>query len=94
LIVWETPGDAIGNLIDNLLRTGQRVADAIGPWEEPRRPPPPTGHVRLNMLTPSGLHFGEGPLDALSVDPMGGPLIAAGTSLMKALIARAETTTA
>jgi hypothetical protein len=92
LIVWDSQDDSIGNLIDDLLRTGQSVADVIGRWEEPRRPAPPKGHVRLNMLTPSGLHFGEGPLDALSVDPMGGPLIAAGTRLMMALIERAKTT--
>jgi hypothetical protein len=94
LIVWESPDDSIARLIDDLLRAGQRVADLIGPWEERRRPAPPKGHVRLNMLTPSGLHFGEGALDALSVDPMGGPVIAAGTILMKALIERVTATTA
>jgi hypothetical protein len=42
------------------------------------------------MLTAAGLHFGEGPFDALSEDPMGGAVIAAGTELMQALIARVE----
>ena len=79
--------------IDALLTAGQRVADAIGPWKEPRRGPPPNGHVRLNMLTASGLHFGEGPFEILSTDPTGGPVIAAGTVLMQALIAHAQATT-
>lgn len=91
VIVWDAPDAAIGRLIDDLLQAGQQVADRIGPWEGPRRPAPPTGSIRLNLLTPSGLHFGEGPFAALSADPMGGPLIQAGTNLMQALIARAET---
>jgi hypothetical protein len=94
LIVWEASGTDMDERIDTLLNAGQRVANAIGPWEKPRRGPPPKGHVRLNMLTPSGLHFGEGPFEILSGDPMGGPVIAAGTMLMQALIQRAQSTTA
>jgi hypothetical protein len=90
LVVWEAVDSTISKLIDDLLSEAQRVADMIGPWEEPRRGPPPKGHVRLNMLTASGLHFGEGPFASLSEDPMRGPLIAAGTRLMTALISRAE----
>jgi hypothetical protein len=92
LVVWEAADSEIGALIVDLLREGQRVADMIGPWEGPRRPAPPRNHVRLNMLTESGLLFGEGPLAVLGDDPMGGPVIAAGTALMSALIARAEQT--
>lgn len=94
LIVWEAAGADMDHRIDALLTEGQRVANAIGPWEEPRRGAPPKGHVRLNMLTPSGLHFGEGPFEILSNDPMGGPVISAGTELMQALIAHAQPTTA
>ena len=94
LVVRETADDQMAKLIANLLREGQGVADVIGPWEEPRRPPPPKNHVRINMLTASGLHFGEGPFEALSADPMGGPVIAAGTSLMQAIIERAQQRTA
>jgi hypothetical protein len=91
LIVWETAADPeIGGLIRALIAEGQRVAELIGPWEEARRPAPPTHHIRLNMLTASGLHFGEGPMAGLSTDPKGGPLIHAGTRLMQALIARAQ----
>ncbi len=72
LIVWEASGNDMDQRIDALLNAGQLVANAIGRWEEPRRGPPPKGHVRLNMLTPSGLHFGEGPFEILSTDPMGG----------------------
>jgi hypothetical protein len=94
LIVWEATGKDMDQRVDALLHAGQHVANAIGPWKEPRRGPPPKGHVRLSMLTPLGLHFGEGPFEILSADPMGGPVIAAGTVLMQALIERAQSTTA
>lgn len=94
MIVWEASDDGVSRLIAGLLHEGQRIADVIGPWTEPRRPPPPENHVRINMLTPAGLHFGEGPLAVLSVDAMGGPVIAAGTRLMMTLIERAGATTA
>jgi hypothetical protein len=37
------------------------------------------------LLTPSGLHFGEGPMDVLARDALGGPLVAAATVLMRGL---------
>jgi hypothetical protein len=92
LIVWETRDESIDRLIDKVVQVGQLVAEAIGPWKEARRPAPARGHARLNMLTPSGLHFGEGPFEALSQDPMGGLMIAAGAELMQALIARVGAT--
>jgi hypothetical protein len=95
LIVWDTPDPPpdppIAVLIADLIQAGQRVAEVIGPSREPRRAPPPKRHVRMNLLTCSGLHFGEGPFAALSADPMGGPVVAAGALLMKSLIDRAET---
>jgi len=90
LIVWEESESEMNSHIDELLRAGQRIADAIGPWDKERRTAPPKGHVRINMLTALGLHFGEGPFGVLSADPMGAPVILAGTQLMKALIERAE----
>lgn len=90
LIVWEQPDPTMSVLIDAVLLAGQRVAYRIGPWEGPRRPAPPKDHVRISMLTASGLHFGEGPFDELANDPIGSPVILAATRLMKALIERAE----
>jgi hypothetical protein len=43
----------------------------------------------VSLLTPSGLHFGQGPLGALSTDPMAAPIFEAGTALMLALVERA-----
>jgi hypothetical protein len=94
LIVWGTQDAEIAGLVAALLRAGQGVADFIGPSTEPRRRPPPQSHVRLNMLTASGLHFGEGPIAAIAVDPMGASVLGPGTVLLKALIGRAAATTA
>jgi hypothetical protein len=89
LIVWEADEPQMSTLIDALLEAGQHIAEVIGPSKEPRRGPPPKGHVRLNMLTRSGLHFGEGPFSEFSKDPMAAPTINAGTSLLTALVTRA-----
>lgn len=89
-VVWERPDESLDQTIDSLLEAGKVVADKIGPWEEARPPAPPQGQVRISMLVPSGLHFGQGPFEALSRDPLGGPVIAAAMQLMQSLIARTE----
>jgi hypothetical protein len=68
-----------------MLRVGQRVADAIGPWEEDALPPLPAGHTRLTLLTPSGPHLGQGPDEALRADPMAAEFLAAATALLVAV---------
>lgn len=90
LIVWESRDPQVDTHIDQLLRAGQRVAENIGPGNVPRRAPPSNGQVRLNLLTPSGLHFGEGPFGTLARDPTAGPIITVGAKLMGALISRAS----
>jgi hypothetical protein len=85
-IVWERPDESLDQAIDSLLAAGRMVAAQIGPWEGPRPPAPPKGQVRISMLVPSGLHFGQAPFDALSGDPLGGPVIVAAMQLMQSLI--------
>lgn len=87
-IVWEHPDTSLDDEIDALLQAGEVVANKIGPWEQARPAAPQTDHVRLNMLTPSGLHFGYGPFKTLSQDPMGKAIIDPATRLMQALIAK------
>jgi hypothetical protein len=89
-IVWEARDPQIDAHIDQLLNAGQHVAEKIGPWTEPRHAPPTNGNVRVNLLTPSGLHVGEGPFTAFARSPTGGPVIALGAKLMGALIGRAS----
>ena len=87
-IVWERPDESLDQAIDSLLSAGRMVAAQIGPWEGPRPPAPPKGQLRISMLVPSGLHFGQGPFEALSGDPLGGPVITAAMQLMQSLITR------
>ena len=85
-VIWERPNDTLDAAIDELLRVGGNVAKAIGLWKKARPPAPANGRARINFLTPSGLHFGEGPLNTLAKDKRGGPVIAAAFGLMQNLI--------
>ncbi|HTW62213.1 MAG TPA: hypothetical protein VMD55_10440 [Terracidiphilus sp.] len=85
-IVWERPNDTLDESIDEVLARGSAVVRMIGPWQGVRPPAPVEGQARINLLTPSGLHFGEGPMDILSKDPMGGAVLASAIRLMQRLI--------
>jgi hypothetical protein len=49
------------------------------------------GNARINLLTPSGLYFGQGPFEALMKDQFGGPVLVAATELIQQLIKVAKT---
>jgi hypothetical protein len=68
--------------ITALLDAARPVAAAIGPWLEARRPPPGPGTLRLSFLVGDELRFGEGPMTAMSRDPLAGPVFAAATRLL------------
>jgi hypothetical protein len=87
-IVWERPDDSLDAAIDALLAASAEIVARIGPWERGRPGVPPEGHARLNFLTPSGLHFGQAPMQALAADPMGAPVLQLGAELMQALIGK------
>lgn len=89
-VIWEHPDLSLNPAIDQLLNVSRQVVEKIGPWEEARPKPPPNGQARMSFLTPSGLHFGQGPMDAISRDPIGGPVLHSATVLMKALIAKTD----
>jgi hypothetical protein len=89
-IVWDAPNDSLAELVGNLLGAGQQVADQIGPWEGERPGPPGKGQARVSMLTPSGLHFGQAPFDALAQDPLGRTVVAAANQLMLSLIEKTK----
>jgi hypothetical protein len=85
-VLWERRDGSLDGLIDELLQAGTVVAKAIGPWNQPRPPEPKNGTVRINLLTPSGIHLGQGPVEALNQDAMGGPILSASYGLMKRLV--------
>ena len=84
-VIWEHPNDSLDLKIKDLLDAGQAVANRIGPWEQERPAPPSKDNVRLNMLTPSGLHFGYGGFQSLHNEPMGRAILDPATALMLSL---------
>jgi hypothetical protein len=89
-VVWEHPDTSLDSAIDQLLSASQQVVAQIGPWEQARPAPPPRDSARLSFLTPSGLHFGQGPMADLARDPLGGQVLQLATVLMQALIAKTK----
>jgi hypothetical protein len=89
-VVWEHPDDSMDGQIDALIAAATDVVRQIGPWEGERPAAPPRHQIRLSFLTPGGLHFGQGPFDAISADPMGGPVVEAAMLLMSDLMQRAQ----
>lgn len=65
-----------------LFAASQTVVDKIGPWDKPRLPAPPKGHLRMTFVVSDGLYFGEGPMKDLISDPMAGPVFERATQLL------------
>jgi hypothetical protein len=89
-VAWERPSMLLDEKIDALLNRAAPVVRAIGLWDKKRPDAPPTGQMRINFLTPSGLHFGQGEINAISKDPLVGPVVSAAFQLMQSLIALAK----
>ena len=72
--------------VQMLLEVSQSFVQEIGPWTEPRLPPPPAGEVRITFLVSDGLYFGEGPYDLLRNGEMGWLVITAAEALLQAVV--------
>ncbi len=90
-VVWDHPDTSLNHAIDELLAPSRDVVKAIGPWQGRRPASPPVGNARLSFLTPSGLHFGEGPIKAFSDDSAAGVVFSRATTLLKGLVGKAVT---
>jgi hypothetical protein len=89
-VVWLRPDRSLDGPIEAVLRTAEPIAARVDPWGKSLRPPPGAGFMRLNVLTPSGIHFGEAPIQVLDEDRLARPLVRACTALMQRLTALAE----
>ena len=89
-VVWEHPDASLDPLIDGFLSASAEIVARIGPWEKERPPAPPAGETRLCFLTPSGLHFGQAPMPALTSDPLAGRVLERAVALMQGLIAKSN----
>lgn len=87
MIIWENTTDAKANeLKDDLFAKSAAVVKLIGPWDQPRKPHPAKGNVRLSFLLSDGLYFGEGPIHVLFNDPMASAPLNSATLLMQYLM--------
>jgi hypothetical protein len=87
--IWMRPDSSLDQLTRQVVDSATNVVQKTGPWLEPRRPAVVGNQLRINMLTPGGLHFGERPFEALDQDPIARPVVQAATQLMLALTALA-----
>jgi hypothetical protein len=76
------PPDVIAGAKD-LIAASRDTVSQIGPWDQPRRPPPSRGDIRLSFLVADGLYFGEGPFNLLANEPLARPVIQAGLKLLQ-----------
>ena len=84
-IIWDAPDSRMDGHVQKLLTAGQALAHLIGPWDG-QRPPLVPRQGRLSLLTPSGVHFGQAPFEALAQDARAAPVISAATGLMQGLM--------
>jgi len=84
-VIWEAPDSRFDAILNALLAAGSVIAQRIGPWEGARRLTLAPDNVRLSLLTPSGLHFGEGPMNVLMNDAMASPFLRAAIALLEGL---------
>lgn len=87
MIIWENTEDATANALkDDLFAKSEAVVKQIGPWDQPRKPHPAKGNVRLSFLLTDGLYFGEGPMNVLFNDPLASAPLNSATLLMQYLM--------
>jgi hypothetical protein len=84
--IFEGGPPEVEALAKELVAVSQRVVNAIGPWEQKRLPPPRSGNVRMTFLVSDGVYLGEGPLQVLERDAMGGPVLAKAAQLVHASV--------
>lgn len=71
--------------IDELLAAGRAIAPVAKPCEGQRPGPVAGGQVRINLLTSSGLCYGQGMREALARDSRGSALLGAAERVMDAM---------
>jgi hypothetical protein len=89
ILIWEATDPTSTELTQDLFQKSQHIVDQIGVWDQPRRPYPTRGTVRISFLVSDGLYFGEGPIDVLFNDPLANPALTSATLLMKYITEKA-----
>lgn len=69
-----------------VLSAGHELLPNVTPWNGARPPVPDThGTARVSLLTAAGLSMGQGQMNTLMTDPLGGPVLNAAVALLQAL---------
>ena len=92
LVIWDAPDAVSKEIAVQLMKDSLNILKQIGPWTGPRKTPPPKGNVRISFLVADGLYFGEGPINVLFNDPMGGPALQSATAMMQYITEKATHT--
>lgn len=82
--------DEFRPLVQRLFEASRPVVARIGPWDQPRRPPPVTGNMRLTFLVSDGLYFGEAQTQVFERDALAGPVFREATQLLTKVVATAN----
>ncbi len=85
ILVWETQDPNSNQLVQDLFVKSENIIHQIGPWDQPRRPHPTAGDVRITFLVSDGLYFGEAPIDVLFSDELASPALNTATQLLQYL---------
>ena len=83
--MFEGANHPVSNQARALLAASQNVVNRIGPFDQPRLAPPSKGRVRMSFIVSDGLYFGEGAMEDLAADRLGGAVIKAATQLLFAI---------
>jgi hypothetical protein len=80
---WDRPDGSLDALVEPVLDAARALPPHMGvPWKGPKRALVLRGQVRLNIVTPAGLYFGEGQHAEMARHLMGGQLLRMATRLM------------
>jgi hypothetical protein len=90
IIIWDAPTPEMNSLIDALLEAARGIVMHTGPHNRPRPAAPGKDNTLITILTPGGIHFAGGEMNALYADPIGGPALDRGARLMQALISKVQ----
>jgi hypothetical protein len=79
---FESPISGMPEKVTAFMSSAQIAVNQTGPWDKARLPPPPQGFVRFTFLVSDGLYFGQGKVDDIARDKLGGPILKSATALL------------
>ena len=88
---WDQLKPPVRESLVRLFGLAVNLAAHLQPTDQPRFVPPIPGMVRITLLLSDGRYFGQGPVNHLTKDELGGPLIRQSKRLLSELLAQEDT---